>query len=67
MIHFYYYLVLLNAVVCSAVGVTVFLKNRYVLVGPMLGIAMVVMAMWLGCFHSITVRCPRRTPLCGDT
>ena len=34
MIHFYYYLVLLNAVVCSAVGVTVFLKNRYVLVGP---------------------------------
>ncbi len=50
MIHFYYYLVLLNAAVCSAVGVTVFWKNRYVLVGPMLGISMVMMAIWLGCF-----------------
>jgi signal transduction histidine kinase len=50
MLHFYYYLVLLNAVACSAFGLTVFVKNRYVLVGPTMGTAMGMLAVWLGCF-----------------
>lgn len=50
MIHFYYYLVLMNALVAWGVGVTVLLKNRYGWVGPSLGAAMLVLAIWLACF-----------------
>ncbi|MGD0058911.1 MAG: ATP-binding protein [Verrucomicrobiia bacterium] len=50
MIYFYYYLVLLNAAVALAVGVTIFVKNRYGWVGPSVGAVMVVVAIWLGCF-----------------
>jgi signal transduction histidine kinase len=47
---FYYYLVCINAAVALAVGIAVFVKNRYGWVGPMLGTAMVFLAVWLGCF-----------------
>jgi len=50
MIHFYYYLVLANALIAWAVGVTVLVKNRYGWVGPTLGAAMLVVAAWLACF-----------------
>jgi signal transduction histidine kinase len=50
MIHFYYYLVLLNAVIAATVGVAVFLRNRYAAVGPAMGLAMFAMGIWFGCF-----------------
>jgi signal transduction histidine kinase len=43
----YYYLVLVNAVVTFTAAVVVFWRNRTVLVGPMLGGALVVNAVWL--------------------
>src|ERR1043166_6277682 len=47
MSQFYFYLVLLNAVVSLAVALAVFWKNRYQAVGPLFGAAMAVNAIWL--------------------
>src|SRR5213593_3999774 len=43
----YYVLVLVNAAVCLAVAVAAYWRNRYRLVGPLFGIAMVFTAVWL--------------------
>ncbi len=43
----YYYLVLLNAVVTFTAAIVVFWRNRTVAVGPVLGGALVVNAVWL--------------------
>src|ERR1041385_6516067 len=47
MTQFYFYLVLVNAVVSLAVAIAVFWKNRYQAVGPLFGAAMAVNAVWL--------------------
>lgn len=47
MLSIYYHVVLINAVVSLCVAVTVFWKNRFQAVGPVLGLTMLVMAMWL--------------------
>lgn len=46
----YYYLVLINAVESLFVAAAVFRKNRYQLVGPVLGATMVVTGFWLFAF-----------------
>lgn len=47
MTELYYYLVLLNAAVCLAAGVTAYWRNRYHAFGPMFGLAMLAVAIWL--------------------
>ncbi|HTS17869.1 MAG TPA: ATP-binding protein [Verrucomicrobiae bacterium] len=63
MLHIYYYLVLANSVVALSVAVTVFLKNRYDLVGPTLSAAMVILAVWLMCFAQYFRPMPFRSAL----
>jgi signal transduction histidine kinase len=47
MLSLYYYVVLINAVVSLGVAAAVFWRNRYQAVGPVLGLTMVIMAVWL--------------------
>jgi signal transduction histidine kinase len=47
MTHIYYSLVLINAGICLAVAWAVFWKNRYQAVGPLFGITMVLLTIWM--------------------
>jgi signal transduction histidine kinase len=50
MTQLYYYVILLDAIVCLALAVVAFLKNRHQAVGPLFGLAMLLTSIWLASF-----------------
>jgi signal transduction histidine kinase len=50
MTELYYYLVLVNALVCFAVAGAAYWRNRYQLFGSLFGVAMSLVGVWLFCF-----------------
>ena len=50
MTELYYYVVLVNALVCFAVAGAACWRNRYQLFGPLFGVAMSLVGIWLFCF-----------------
>src|SRR5579859_7692505 len=46
----YYYLILVDAAVSFAAAWAVFWKNRYQIVGPLLGTAVLMLGLWAACF-----------------
>lgn len=58
MIEFYHYLALINGVVSLAVAIAVCWKNRFQAIGPLFGVAMLILAVWMVAFSQYFLHLP---------
>jgi signal transduction histidine kinase len=60
---FFFCLMLINAVVSASAGVTVWWRNRFKPVGPALGLTIIGLGAWAGCFAQYFLHLPPHTAL----